>query len=67
MQHFKRKPLPEGEYYANGRKCYSTGKVLIGLRYNPPAPQMGSQAEKIQAALLAHREQEREDARWATA
>lgn len=47
--------LPRGEYYANGKKCFSTGKVLIGVRYSPPPQPMGSHAEKIQAALLKHR------------
>lgn len=31
---------------------YDTGKVKIGLLYQPPAPVMDSDAEKIQAALM---------------
>lgn len=31
---------------------YDTGKVKIGLRYEPPKPPMSRDEEKIQAALL---------------
>jgi hypothetical protein len=31
---------------------YDTGKVKIGLRYDPPKPPMTRDEEKIQAALL---------------
>lgn len=34
---------------------YDTGKVKIGLLYQPPAPPMSEDEEKIQAALLGIR------------
>ncbi len=36
---------------ASGR-YYNTGKVLIGLQYNRPLPQLYSDEELVQAALL---------------
>lgn len=40
----------------SGREVFDTGRVLVGSRYQPPAQDMGSEAERIQALMLAARE-----------
>lgn len=64
IQHLKSKPLPEGAYWANGRQCFSTGKVLIGLLYQQPVRDIGTEAERVQSALLNHQRREDDKASW---
>lgn len=49
----KKSKKPNKEWEAPKRVVpYDTGKVKIGLRYEPPKPPMSRDEEKIQAALL---------------
>jgi hypothetical protein len=47
--------LPVMRSLPNGRMVLDTGRVHVGALYTPPARDIGSEAERIQTALLKTR------------
>lgn len=39
-------------YTASGKRVFNTGKVLIGIRHEPPSHDQGISADRVQLALL---------------